>query len=1234
MSNASILSGTRGSSWKNFIIFLMIFAIACPLQAMAAPYGGQVTSGNASISQSGTVTNINQSTNKATINWLGFSIAANETVNFNQPSALAMTLNRVIGNEKSIIAGALNANGKVYLINANGIVFSKTASVNVGGLVASTLDITDDDFNKGKFVFQGNGQSGQVINMGTIKATGDGTTGGYVALLGDQVKNEGVIIAERGTVSLNGAQKVTLNFNGDSLASVSLDQGALNALVENKGAIIADGGKVILTAKAASDLVASQVNVSGIVQAQTLADLTGGSIEVNAHGGTATIDGTLDASAPNGGDGGNIETSGKTVKIADSAKITTKAAKGKTGTWLIDPVDFTIAASGGDITGTTLSRLLAYNNEYIKSSDGTSGSGGNIYVNDTVSWDAATTLTLDAVNNIYVNSPITAKYSAYSSASPTVKAGLTLIAGNDININNAVNLTNAALTMTYGHDYNIRTKASYSGTTSDGTAAQTDTSGGVYGSITFNGGLGSGDALTINGTPYTLIYSMSDLASLNDYKLLDSSGSYYWNTTTQSYDIAKTKASTGTCTGGSGTCWWNTTTQAYDIADKDSTTGKYYRVTTGGYTGSSSYLTRASSYTYYYDVATTSYDSRSVYSGLGYYYNAATGLYDLIGGTGYYALAKNLDASGTTYANSVVTIFGGTLAGLGHTVDNLKISSTADYIGLIGQAFGATTLRDIGVTNADISTTGSVVGALLGSSTGSLSVSNAYSTGKVTGQSQVGGLIGTVSGTSSTTSTINSSYSNADATATNGYAAGLIASGTYVTINKSNASGNVSAKSGAAGLIYYSTLTNISNSYATGDVTTTGNEAGGLIGYWGTGTSITNSVLNSFATGNVTGGYTVGGLIGSINGNGTVIVDNCYATGTVTSNAPYSSAVDGVGGLIGFIDNSGTITVSNAHASGDVIVNGDYVVNVGGLIGSAGGQSTPKAIYVVNSYATSNVTATGAAYVGGLIGSAYNTFISGSYSTGTVVGSSVRSPGTSGSVAATGGLVGMFNNGGIDNSYASGTVSGYGAGGLAGSAAFSTSNNNHWNADSNSSAYGGSYGITGTGSSGLTIEQMQEQGMKTSGNSGSSPSNADPVVSGSNSGSTSNTGPTSNTYSSGQTTASTTTSTTQTMEQVSRASEGQQASASQPVSFSPVVVSANTQAPSLESAIHDFSSPGEHSDTGGGSSTSFSAGIKTVTADGVTYLIDEGGAGDAGGAGNASGEEQPQQDKDKDKKNE
>ena len=289
--------------------------------ALAAPTGGVVTSGTAAIVQSGNTTNINQSTNKASINWQTFSIKPAETVNFNQPSIYAITLNRVVGNESSLIQGALNATGRVFLINSNGILFTKGSSVNTSGFLASTLNLTDANFNAGNYVFNANGSLGSVVNQGTITAN----NGGYVALLGNTVSNQGVIAATKGTVALASGDQITLNFNGNSLLNVTIDQGTLNALVENKQAIYADGGTVILTAKAADDLLSAQVNNSGLIQARTIDDLKG-DIKLLAQGGTVNVAGTLDASAPNGGDGGLIETSGNKVSIADSAVITTACA--------------------------------------------------------------------------------------------------------------------------------------------------------------------------------------------------------------------------------------------------------------------------------------------------------------------------------------------------------------------------------------------------------------------------------------------------------------------------------------------------------------------------------------------------------------------------------------------------------------------------------------------------------------------------------------------------------------------------------------------------------------------------------------------------------------------------------------------------------------------------------------------------------------------------------------------
>ncbi|RXJ85439.1 beta strand repeat-containing protein [Arcobacter cloacae] len=367
----------------------------------AAPTGGNVTSGNATISQNGNVTNINQSSNKASINWQEFSIGKNETVNFNQPNSNSITLNKVIGTSNSLIQGAMNANGQVILVNPNGVVFSEGSNVNVGGLIATTKNITEQDFQNGNYVFEGDSTS-SILNKGTINAK-------YVAMMGKEVVNEGKIVATMGRVELAGGDKFTLNLNGDSLLKLTIDEGTLNALVENKGLIKADGGVVYLTTQAVDSILDGMVNNTGVIEAQSLSANENGEIVLFAHGGTAEIGGTIDASAPNSGDGGFIETSGEVVNIKEDAKITTKSKIGKTGTWLIDPNDFTIASSGGNITGTQLSSDLGSNNIQIATAtQGTSGGNGDIHVNDNVSWSSGNTLTLTAERNININSTLDA----------------------------------------------------------------------------------------------------------------------------------------------------------------------------------------------------------------------------------------------------------------------------------------------------------------------------------------------------------------------------------------------------------------------------------------------------------------------------------------------------------------------------------------------------------------------------------------------------------------------------------------------------------------------------------------------------------------------------------------------------------------------------------------------------------------------------------------------------------
>jgi filamentous hemagglutinin family protein len=412
----------------------------------ASPQGGTVVAGDATINSNAANTTINQTSQSAILNWQRFDIGIGETVNFVQPNNTSVALNRVLGADPSTLLGNLSANGKVFLINPNGILFGTDAQVNVGALVASTRDMTDTDFLAGRYTFRGT-SNGFIENFGSIDADG-----GYVALLGAHVSNQGVIAARLGSVALAAGDAITLDVAGDGLLNVAVNAGAVDALASNGGLIRADGGQVLLTAQSASNLLSSAVNNTGLIQAHTI-DNSNGVIRLlgDMHSGTVNAGGTLDASAPNGGDGGFVETSAAHVQIAPSIAVTTSAAHGASGRWLIDPVDFTIAPSGGDITGTTLSANLSGGNILIQSGAGAGGVHGDIHVNDTVTW-SANRLTLDAYRNININTAL----NGAGTASLALEYGQGAVAAGNpavVNVRAPVNLpTGNNFSMTRGSD--------------------------------------------------------------------------------------------------------------------------------------------------------------------------------------------------------------------------------------------------------------------------------------------------------------------------------------------------------------------------------------------------------------------------------------------------------------------------------------------------------------------------------------------------------------------------------------------------------------------------------------------------------------------------------------------------------------------------------------------------------------------------------------------------------------
>ena len=271
------------------------------------PTNGVFTSGTGTIGLTNpTSMQVTQGTNKGIIEWGTFSIGSNGWVNFTQPSASSVTLNRVMGTDPSAIFGRLSANGQIFLTNPSGVLFARGASVDVGSLFATTLSIQDQDFLAGRYLFSNSGGAGSVVNEGNINII---TANGYAALAGPQVRNDGVIIARAGTVALAAGDQVSLDMVGDGLISVRVDQAALDAFAINTGRIEADGGNVLLTARSANALLDTVVNNSGVIRANSILERNGEIILDGGSAGVVSNSGTLQAAGVDAG------TTGGTVKM-------------------------------------------------------------------------------------------------------------------------------------------------------------------------------------------------------------------------------------------------------------------------------------------------------------------------------------------------------------------------------------------------------------------------------------------------------------------------------------------------------------------------------------------------------------------------------------------------------------------------------------------------------------------------------------------------------------------------------------------------------------------------------------------------------------------------------------------------------------------------------------------------------------------------------------------------------
>ncbi|MDD5432707.1 MAG: filamentous hemagglutinin N-terminal domain-containing protein [Candidatus Omnitrophica bacterium] len=266
---------------KNLTIIILIFVIIhfVSLPLFALPEGQVVESGSVVFDQPNATTLNITASDKSIINFNTFNIGQNETVNFYQPNSSSTVLGRVLGAGASNINGSLTANGILFLTNPNGFNFGPQANVQVNSLIASTLEISTNNFINGNYIFnhRENAAYARIINEGIIE-------GNNIALVASAVKNTGVILAKAGTAHLASGDKTTITIDNRGLIQVEINEKTSGKVYDSNGVALKDavansgtveGAQVYMSAKTASDIFENAVNQTGIIKANGLVNENG-----------------------------------------------------------------------------------------------------------------------------------------------------------------------------------------------------------------------------------------------------------------------------------------------------------------------------------------------------------------------------------------------------------------------------------------------------------------------------------------------------------------------------------------------------------------------------------------------------------------------------------------------------------------------------------------------------------------------------------------------------------------------------------------------------------------------------------------------------------------------------------------------------------------------------------------------------------------------------------------------
>ncbi|WP_197091769.1 filamentous hemagglutinin N-terminal domain-containing protein [Serratia oryzae] len=829
---SKIISSIGNTSLNRLTLAILGSLAFSSCYAADLPASGVVKFGSGAISQpTNQQMQINQSSDKLAIEWQSFNIAEGNKVNFQQPSSNSIALNRVVGTEGSKVMGQLNANGRVFLVNPNGVLFGSNAQVNVGGLVASTQDLTTTNFSLGKYNFSGGNSPASVVNQGTITAK----DGGAVVLLGGQVSNQGNIQANLGSVKLAAGKATTLDFGGDGLVNIQVTGAAANALAENSGFIQADGGQVVMSAAYAnSNVLQTVVNNTGTIQAQTLSNRSGKIVLSGGQQGLVNVDGILDASTDQG-NGGNIETSGQSVNVSASASVDTRGFGGQTGTWTVaaDKLNVNDSTSSNKVSARAVTNSLRTSNVEL-----ISNSSDLTLAND-ISWSTANQLLLAAQDNIVLNANLKATGK---------NAGVAFIEGGDYVLAKGKSVTLSGQGASFsnnGQSYTViqnvaqlqameNDLAGYYvlGNTIDASSTAQGEGFrpiGSYESSSFNGVL-SGLGNTINQLNIRS-FNRPDQVYVGLFSALFGE--------VRNLGLIDTKVSTNDFAGGDG------------------------QIMVGALAGlTGSYFMRSRIHDVYAENVNINTLSDRGWGWTG-------GLFGLIGN----ADINNVSVTGTVTSSS------GRVGGLvGLAYGSMAPSNEPPLSSYINNSYATVTVNG----------SGDYVGGLIGMiGEGAVSIRNSYATGDVTGTGwATGGLIGYANNSFYKT-IISDIYATGNVSGNNGVG-GLIGESSWKVISNAHASGSVQGTKNVGGLIGNAIGSELSDVYATGNVT--GNagsiSVGGL-----TGVLSRSDLKNAYATGNVTGGSSVGGLTGT---SFVSTITNSKAYGTVKGDKDIGTLIGGL----------------------------------------------------------------------------------------------------------------------------------------------------------------------------------------------------------------------------------------------------------------------------------------------------------------------------------------------------